>query len=99
MSQDEELDKILVNFFNEAEEDVHSSNFNEGFVLTKAHTKAKQAIQALYRTREATLIREARLDELKLVTETMIIGDSEYVSMRYFEQRITQLTNQQEGDK
>ena len=99
MSQDEELDKILVNFFNQAEEDVHSSNFNEGLVLTKAHTKAKQAIKDLYRTREATLIREARLDELKLVTETMIKGDSDYVSLQYFEQRITELTNQQEGDK
>lgn len=44
---DEKLDEILVKFFNEAEKDVHSDNFVEGLVITKAGTNAKAAITSL----------------------------------------------------
>lgn len=44
---DERIDELLVSFFNEAEVDVHSDNFNSGRVITKAGARAKQAIKAL----------------------------------------------------
>lgn len=42
------LDEILVDFFNEAEVDVHSENNQSGTVFTKAGTKAKQQITNLF---------------------------------------------------
>ncbi len=62
------VEKILINFFNEAEVDVHSDNFNNGRVITKAHTKAIAAINQLIRNEKLEL-----LD--RLVTEQELLGD------------------------
>lgn len=41
------IDEILLNFFNEAETDVHSDNNLDGTVITKAHTKARTQLLSL----------------------------------------------------
>lgn len=43
-----QLDEILVEFFNQAEEDAHSDNFKDGVLITKSHTEAKQSILDLF---------------------------------------------------
>lgn len=40
------LTEILLNFYNEVEQDVHSDNNHDGIVITRAGTKAEQAINA-----------------------------------------------------
>jgi len=60
---DGEIDNILVRFFNEAEKDVHSDNYNDGVVVTKAGTNAKQAVKDL-------LVKE-RIDERKKVSDAI----------------------------
>lgn len=68
----DELDKILVDFFNEAEPDVHASN--GGTVYTKAGTNAKTKIQAH--------IKQAKEQLLEQV-EAEVIGDNEYGNIGY----------------
>lgn len=47
MNYIDEINEILVDFFNEAEADVHSDNFKDGIVITKAGTKASQRLSEL----------------------------------------------------
>lgn len=68
--------------------------------MTFPSPETKQAIKDLYCTREATLIREARIDELK---DLQIKGKGNkftpFEYHYYINNRITELTNQQKGEQ
>jgi len=91
MSQDEELalERVLIDALmkpNQAWKGMKS-------IPIELLWNLEEAIQDLYRTREATLIREARIDEL---------NNWQFSSMTrqdYYEYRITALTNQQKGEQ
>lgn len=96
---DKELDAILQNLGKSLE--IISGRELEGAIMLLS---AKQAIQDLYRTREATLIREARIDLWKEVVGSINIPAYRNkavarVLIPMYRERLRELTNQQKGEQ